>query len=107
MNNDRTLYKGTIEFLRFRVTADVEIFAPSLKVSFDRVTWLDAEWAGPSTPVLDPDTGETIGHERPAKILMGGNDGAPLPGGPAPVFFRLIDVPEAPIVKGDRNVRPE
>lgn len=87
----RTIYKGSVEYLSVTVTADVTLDAQPVAISFDRTTWVACTWQG------------TAGLTRTASVLA--ND-ANLPATNSPVFVKVTDSPEVPIVNAGTLYRP-
>lgn len=81
----RTIYRGSTEYLEVAVTADVTLASQPVSISFDRTTWHSAAWTG------DP------GLTRTARLLVG-SSGCPVPAKSTPVFVRITDNPEAPVI---------
>lgn len=79
----RTILRGSVEYLDVSITADVELATQPVRISFDRVTWVECEWQG------EP------GTTRTASVL--GTD-ANLPDRSSEVFVQVTDNPEAPII---------
>lgn len=81
-DTERTILRGSVEYLDVVVTADVSLDAQAVAISFDRTTWLTATWQG------------SAGQTRTASIL--GND-SNLPNLSGPVFIKVTDSPEVPV----------
>jgi hypothetical protein len=90
--SNRAIIQGTIEYLDVTVTADVNLTGV-VELSFDQgTTWTAAAWLG------------TAATTRTARLLLDttattGTPPVPLwPEGNYPVWVRLTDAPEIPIV---------
>jgi hypothetical protein len=90
--SNRVIIQGTIEYLDVVVTAD-ENLAGTVELSFDQgTTWTAAAWLG------------TAATTRTARLLLDttATTGTPpvlvWPEGNYPVWVRLTDTPEIPIV---------
>lgn len=87
MSDDRLkLYRGTVEYLVVKVTADVELDDQAVEITFDRSDpegWIAAGWIG------DP------GKTRRARATVNDDN---LPVGKHGVYVRVTDTSEAPIV---------
>lgn len=92
--NTRTLYRGTVEYIGGTATADdVLTDDDTIAVSFDRTTWMDAEWVGAE------------GVSREWRILLGDTNPLPTVDGSFEVFLRITDNPEVPVIKaGDLTI---
>lgn len=87
----RVLYRGTKEYLEVPVASDVELDG-TIEFSFDRQTWLTAEWTG------DP------GTTRTAQVLVD-DDNLPAKS-TSSVYVRFTDNPEIPLIKaGEITIR--
>lgn len=86
-DRNRTMVRGTVEYLTGTVTADLPIGDDdAIAISFDRTTWLTAEWVGGA------------GTSREWRILLGGT--TPLPSERwSTVYVKVTDSPEAPILE--------
>lgn len=82
--NNVSLYKGTVQLLKVSVTSDMEIDLQPVHISFDRTTWLPATWLG------------APGLQRTCQVLI---DDTNIPAHTAPVYVRVTDTPEIPILK--------
>lgn len=83
MSHQRTFYTGTVEYLEVTVSADFQLAGQPVALSFDRRTWIPAEWQG------------APGESRAARILL---DKDTLPDrGEWTVFVRITDNPEIPV----------
>lgn len=80
----RTLHRGTVEYLEALVTCDMELDTQPVAFSFDRETWHTAEWIG------------SAGLIRTARLLVG--DMVPLPTRSGPLYVRITNTPEIPII---------
>lgn len=82
--------RGTVEYLQYAIKADVELNTQPVHFTFDRVTFLAAEWIGTDTEV-SPGV-----HQRTARLLVTDDD---LPDGfAAEVYVRVTDNPEIPLI---------
>lgn len=80
----RHVYRGSVEFLTVTVTSSVPLDAQPVAISFGGDTWLEAAWIG------------TVGKQRKAQTLIS-NATLP-PAGTYPLYVRITDSPEVPIV---------
>lgn len=87
----RVLYRGTQEYLDVPLTSDAELTG-AVEISFDRETWLTAEWVG------------DVGTTRTARILVTPNNTPAVSS--TDVFVRFTDNPEIPIISaGQISIR--
>lgn len=87
-----TWVRGTTEYLKYLVEADVELDAQPVYFTFDRDdpdAFITAEWAGSDVEVAGR-------HKRVARALV---DDSELPAsGYAQVFIKVTDNPEIPLI---------
>lgn len=87
---DTTWTRGSTEYLKYKITADVALDAQPVYFTFNRTDFLPAEWTG-----SDTETSPGV-HERVARRLITDAD---LPDGfAAEVWIRITDSPEIPLV---------
>lgn len=86
----RTITRGSTEYLRVTVTCDVQLTSQSVAFSFDRSTWIPAEWEG------------SAGTTRTARALV---STSALPANRAPsLYVRVTDNPEIPVIRVDGHL---
>lgn len=97
MTGSRTLYRGTIEYLDVPITATVDLTDQPVYISLDnRETYVAATWGDPSVESVDK-YGRTV-YTRYAIVLFGEDN--PLPtSNNVPVFVKVTDDPEVPVVR--------
>lgn len=90
--SQRTIVRGSVEYLEVTVTCDFTLSAQPVEFSFDQTTWYTAAWQG------------SAGATRAARLLLNGSN---TPAGrSATVWVRITDDPEIPILDAGRlNVR--
>lgn len=85
MTTTRQILRGSTEYLEVTVTSTITLDAQPVAFSFDRETWLPAEWTG------------TAGTTRTARALVS-DANLPQPRSVTPVYVRVTDNPEAPVI---------
>lgn len=98
---DRIMYVGTVEYLSIPLTPSPDVAEEdwvtfdqqAVAISFDAETWLAATWVG------------AAGTSRTCQVLMGDSNALPSRGS-WPVYVRVTDTPEIPIVRaGSLEIR--
>lgn len=89
----RKFYIGSQEFVSARVKSNVDLTTQDVQMSFDRLssdpedaTWVAAEWVGDAS------------KSRVCQVLVEDNM-LPIGRDQVPVFVRVIDAYESPVVK--------
>ena len=83
--SDRLIYRGTTEYISAQITGDTTLNTQTVEMSFDRTTWLTAEWVG------------TAGTTRTCRILASATN---LPtDANFDVWVRITDTPEIPVLR--------
>ncbi len=78
--------RGTTEYLSLDVTANVSLSTQDVAVTFDRETFHDAEWQG------------SAGTTRVCRLLVD-DDVLPEGYGVVPIYVRVTDSPEIPLIQ--------
>ncbi len=86
----RKLVIGTVQFLKVRITANVDLDEQTVQFSFDKEEWHNAIWQ------------DEIGTTRVAALLVGTEE-VPLPEhGTTNLYVRIADSPETPVISVGR-----
>jgi hypothetical protein len=90
--SQRTIIRGSIEYLEVTVTCDFTLNTQPVEFSFDQTVWRTATWQG------------SAGTTRTARLLL---DSSNTPAGrSATIWVRITDDPEIPILDAGRlNIR--